>query len=182
VPATDAHHVVLHVGRDEPGLVGDHLADGVEQPEVLRHVLEEGIVLVDGLAVVAGEVRLGTGATNKNDPNDARSVAVAALRATVPEVRAEDHAAVMKVWAKRHRDLSRHHNRVACRLHSVLCDLVPGGIANEISPGQATRLLDGLEPKGRLPRPDTSLQSSSWPTSCASTPNAARHAAGSPPQ
>ena len=57
---------------------------------------------------------------------------------------------MMKVWAKRHRDLSRHHNRVACRLHSVLCDLVPGGIASEISPAQATRLLDELEPAGAV--------------------------------
>jgi hypothetical protein len=56
----------------------------------------------------------------------------------------------MKVWAKRHRDLSRHYNRVACRLHSVLCDLVPGGTANEITPAQATRLLDELEPAGAV--------------------------------
>src|SRR4029079_8447354 len=88
---------------------------------------------------------------NKNDPNDARSVAVAALRsATVAEVRVEDHEAVMKVWAKRHRDLSRQHNRVACRLHSVLCDLVPGGIAGEISSAQATRRLEELEPAGAV--------------------------------
>ena len=57
---------------------------------------------------------------------------------------------MMKVWAKRHRDLSRQHNRVACRLHSVLCDLVPGGITGEISPAQATRLLDGIEPHGAV--------------------------------
>jgi transposase len=94
---------------------------------------------------------LATGDTNKNDPNDARSVAVAALRAAgLRVVQAEDHAAVMKVWAKRHRDLSRHHNRVACRLHSVLCDLVPGGVAGEISPAQAARLLDAIEPAGAV--------------------------------
>ncbi len=101
---------------------------------------------------LAARVRLlATGASNKNDPNDARSVAVAALRSpTVSEVHVEDHGAVMKVWAKRHRDLSRQHNRIACRLHSVLCDLVPGGIAGEISPAQATRLLDELEPIGAV--------------------------------
>jgi transposase len=108
--------------------------------------------VVDVQPKLAARVRLlATGASNKNDPNDARSVAVAALgSSTVPEVRVEDHAAVMKVWAKRHRDLSRQHNRVACRLHSVLCDLVPGGIAGEISPAQATRLLDELEPAGAV--------------------------------
>jgi len=51
---------------------------------------------------------LAAGDTNKNDPNDARSVAVAALRsAGVREVRADDHAAVLKVRAERYRDLGR---------------------------------------------------------------------------
>ncbi len=117
-----------------------------------QQLVAAGERVVDVQPKLAARVRLlATGASNKNDPNNARSVAVAALRsATVPEVRVEDHAAMMKVWAKRHRDLSRQHNRVACRLHSVLCDLVPGGIAGEISPAQATRLLDELEPVGAV--------------------------------
>jgi len=104
-----------------------------------QQLVAAGERVVDVQPKLAARVRLlATGASNKNDPNDARSVAVAALRSAVPAVRVEDHAAVMKVWAKRHRDLSGQHNRVACRLHSVLCDLVPGGIAGEISPVQAT--------------------------------------------
>ena len=52
------------------------------------------------------------GTTNKNDPNDARSVAIAALRSAARrEVAAEDHAAVLKVWSKRHRDLGRPATR-----------------------------------------------------------------------
>jgi transposase len=54
------------------------------------------------------------------------------------------------VWAKRHRDLSSHRTRVACRLHAVLCELVPGGIAGEISAAQATGLLDEIEPRGAV--------------------------------
>jgi hypothetical protein len=51
---------------------------------------------------LAARVRLlATGNINKNDPNDARSVAVAALRsAGVGEVRRDDHAAVLKVWPR----------------------------------------------------------------------------------
>jgi hypothetical protein len=92
---------------------------------------------------------LASGATNKNDPNDARSVAIAALRSpAVREVAAEDHTAVMKLWATRHRDLSRHRTRLGCRLHAGLCDLVPGGIPGEIGAAQAARLLDEVEPHG----------------------------------
>ena len=58
---------------------------------------------------MAARVRLlGSGNTNKNDPSDARSVAVAALRSRAPRrVAAEDHTAVLKVWPGRYRDLGR---------------------------------------------------------------------------
>lgn len=89
---------------------------------------------------------MATESTNRNDPHDARSVAIAALRSPSPKVvRAEDHAAVMKLWSKRHRDLSRQRNRVACRLHAVLCDLVPGGVPDEISAAEAVLLLAGVD-------------------------------------
>jgi transposase len=59
---------------------------------------------------------LESGDTSKNDPNDALSVAVAALRSKArQEVRAEDHAAVLKMWARRHRDLARARNQIAWR-------------------------------------------------------------------
>ncbi|HEY3033710.1 MAG TPA: transposase [Streptosporangiaceae bacterium] len=53
---------------------------------------------------------------------------------------------VLKVWAKRHRDLARSRNQAACRLHAVLCDLMPGGIRREISAGQAARILEQIRP------------------------------------
>ena len=94
---------------------------------------------------------LATGASNKNDPNDARSVAIAALRSTAPRpVAAENHAAVLKLWSKRHRDLGRTRTQVACRLHAVACELVPGGIAKEITATQATNVLEEIEPSGAV--------------------------------
>ena len=96
-----------------------------------------------------GGQTLAAGDVNKNDPNDARSVAVAALRpAACLPVRADDHAAVLKVWAKRYRDLSRARNQVVCRMHAVLCQLIPGGVSTRITAGQAARILDQAEPRG----------------------------------
>jgi transposase len=99
---------------------------------------------------LAARVRLlHTGKTGKSDPNDALSVAVAALRSkTWREVIADDHATVLKVRAKRHRDLSRARNQVACRLHAVLCELIPGGIPDEISAGRAARFPGQMRPSG----------------------------------
>jgi|tagenome__1003787_1003787.scaffolds.fasta_scaffold20717945_1 transposase len=69
---------------------------------------------------LAARVRLlNSGNVNKNDPSDAR--AVAALRpGACPPVRPDDRASVLKIRAKRHRDLSQARNQVVCRLHAVL--------------------------------------------------------------
>ena len=85
---------------------------------------------------------LQAGDTNKNDPNDALSVAVAALRSrTCRQVIADDYRAVLKVRAQRHRDLARTRNQVPAGLHAVLCNLVPGGHQKEISAAYAARIL-----------------------------------------
>jgi transposase len=95
---------------------------------------------------------LATGNSNKNDPNDARSVAIAALRSKDRRhVAAEDHVAVLKLWAKRRRDLGSLRAQVACGLHAVLCDLVPGGHPKkEITAAQAARPLGCVEPVGAV--------------------------------
>ena len=41
-------------------------------------------------------------------------------------------------------------NQVACRLHAVLCDLVPGGFSKEITAGQAARVLAAVAPAGAV--------------------------------
>jgi transposase len=129
----------------------------VEGAGGLGHLLAQQLVaagerVLDVQPKLGARVRLLTaGDTNKNDPNDARSVAVAALRsATRREVSADDHAAVLKVWSKRHRDLGRTRTQIACRLHAVLCELTPGGISKEITAGQATRVLAAVQPAGAV--------------------------------
>jgi transposase len=57
---------------------------------------------------------------------------------------------VLKLWSKRHRDLGRTRTQVACRLHAVLCELVPGGIAKEITAAQASNVLEEIEPSGAV--------------------------------
>ena len=113
-----------------------------------QQLLAAGERVLDVPPRLAARVRLlATGNINKNDPNDARSVAVAALRsAGVREACGDDHAAVLKVWSKRYRDLGRARTQMACRLHQVLCELIPGGVAGEITAGQAERILASITP------------------------------------
>ena len=129
----------------------------VEGAGGLGHLLAQQLVaagerVLDVQPRLASRVRLlQAGDTNKNDPNDALSVAVAALRSrNGRQVTADDFAAVLKVWSKRHRDLARNRNQVACRLHAVLCDLVPGGHPKEIYAAQAARILERASPSGAV--------------------------------
>ena len=129
----------------------------VEGAGGLGHLLAQQLVaagerVLDVQPKLAARVRLlADEAVNKNDPNDARSIAVTALRSrTVREVMADDHCAVLKMWSRRQHDLARNKTRVACRLHAALCELVPGGIGKEITVAAAARVLAQASPSGAV--------------------------------
>ena len=113
-----------------------------------QQLLAAGERVLDVPPKLGARVRLlAAGDVNKNDPNDARSVAIAALRsAGVREVRPDDHAAVLKIWSKRYRDLGRTRTQVVCRLHAVLCELVPGGVSRPIYAACAALILQQITP------------------------------------
>jgi len=90
----------------------------VENASELGYLLSQQLVaagekVLDVPPKLAARARLlDNGDLNKNDPNDARSVAVAALRAKrLSEVTKEDHAAVMRLWARRRKDLTSARTR-----------------------------------------------------------------------
>ncbi|MGH8986900.1 MAG: IS110 family transposase, partial [Acidimicrobiia bacterium] len=113
-----------------------------------QQLVAAGEAVLDVPATLAARVRvLGTRRSNKNDPNDARSVAIAALRAPrLAAVGRADHAGVLRLLAKRNTDLGRARNRTACRFHALLAELAPGGIPNEINAASAERLLGSVSP------------------------------------
>ncbi len=117
-----------------------------------QQLIAAGEKVLDVPPKLAARARLlNTGNTNKNDPNDARSVAIVALRSPkVRPVAAEDQTAIMKLWTKRHRELSAARTRAVCRLHAVLCDLIPGGVRKRISAPMAVRLLENFQPEGAI--------------------------------
>ena len=131
----------------------------IESAGGLGYLLAQQLVgagerVLDVPATLAARVRLlGTGRSDKNDPNDARSVAVAALRAPrLGEVHPADHAAVLRLLAKRNLDLGRERNRAANRLHVMLSELVPGGIPKELTVSKALALLERAQPETAVDR------------------------------
>jgi transposase len=125
----------------------------------LGHLLAQQLVaageqVVDVQPKLGARVRLlSSGTSDKNDPNDARSVAVAALRSPARhQVRADDHAVVLRVWSRRHRQLSSLRTQAACRLHAVLCEITPGGVPKVITANRAAAILGVHEPDSPVAR------------------------------
>lgn len=121
---------------------------------VAQQLVAAGETVVDVPAVLASRVRvLGSGRSQKNDPNDARAVAVAALRSDrMRLVTVDDHRRVLRLLVKRHRDQAQLRAKHCARLHALVLELRPGGISGQISVSKANRLLAGIQPTDEVTR------------------------------
>jgi transposase len=111
-----------------------------------QQLIAAGERVLDVPPKLAARVRLlDSGQINKTDENDARSVAVAALRAhALPDLTVEDHTVVLRVWSRRYHDLARLRTQAVCRLHTVLCELVPGGVRKQLRTSQAITIVESI--------------------------------------
>ena len=83
-----------------------------------QQLVAHGEDVLDVPATLASRIRvLATKRSNKNDPNDAHSIAIAALRARrLRMVEPANDAEVLRLLSKRNRDLGRQRVWVICRL------------------------------------------------------------------
>jgi transposase len=89
------------------------------------------------------------GNARKNDGLDALATALAASRnerlaAIDPEAGSE----MLRLLSERREDLVAERTRALNRLHGLLRDLVPGGVAGTLSAARAARIMRGMRPKG----------------------------------
>ena len=113
-----------------------------------QQLVTAGEAVVDVPATLAARTRvLNSGRSNKNDPNDAMSVAVTALRTRdLRRVQSVGNSEVLRLLSKRNADIGRQRSRVVSRLHALLVELVPGGIAREINVSAAEAFLANITP------------------------------------
>ena len=114
-----------------------------------QELVSRGEEVFDVPPTLASRVRvLATTRSNKTDPNDALSVALAALRTPrLKAVEAANHTELLRLLSKRNTDIGSHRIRIVCRLHALFQELAPGGIAKEMNASDAEGLLARLKPK-----------------------------------
>jgi transposase len=109
-----------------------------------------GESVVDVPPKLSARVRvLSTGNARKNDGLDALATALAASRNE--GLAAVDHGTaseVLRLLSERREDLVAERTRALNRLHGLLRDLVPGGVAGTLSAHRAARVLRGIRPQG----------------------------------
>jgi transposase len=112
-------------------------------------LMGSGESVVDVPPKLSARVRvLSTGNARKNDGLDALATALAAsgnerLAVVDPEAASE----VLRLLSERREDLVAERTRALNRLHGLLRDLVPGGIAGTLSADRAARILRGIRPQ-----------------------------------
>ena len=113
-----------------------------------QQLVRAGEDVVDVPATLSAKVRLlGSGRGSKNDPNDALSTAVAALRdQRLRTVAVEDPVMVLRLLADRHQDLTSLRTQAVCRLHALLAALTPGGVQRRLSATAAAAFLAKVHP------------------------------------
>nr|MBA3792106.1 transposase [Rubrobacter sp.] len=130
---------------ENAGGLGRHLA---------QRLSAAGEAVVDVPPKLSARVRvLSTGNSRKNDRLDALATALAAWRnerlaAVDPEAGSE----VLRLLSERRGDLVAERTRALNRLHGLLRDLVPGGVAGTLSTHRAARILRGIRPQGASAR------------------------------
>jgi transposase len=130
---------------ENAGGLGRHLAG---------RLAAAGECVVDVPPKLSARVRvLSTGNARKNDGVDALATALAASRnqrlaAVDPEAASE----VLRLLSERREDLVAERTRALNRLHGLLRDLVPGGVAGTLSTHRAARILRSVRPQGASAR------------------------------
>ena len=109
-----------------------------------------GESVVDVPPKLSARVRvLSSGNARKNDELDALAIALAASRnERLAQVDPEAASEVLRLLSERREDLVAERTRALNRLHGLLRDLLPGGVAGKLSAERAARMLRSIRPKG----------------------------------
>ena len=126
----------------------------IENAEGLGHHLAQWLlardeVVLDVPTTATARVReLSRGARRKNDRIDAAAAAcVAAAQGDARPVVAEDHVDALALLDERRNNLSQNRTRAINQLHSLLRELLAGGVPTDLTAAKAAAALRAFRPR-----------------------------------
>src|SRR3954447_21541000 len=120
--------------------VGVHLA---------QRLVAEGETVLDVPPKLSTRARIfDVGHGRKNDPGDARTVAVVAIRTKgLRQVVPDDEMVALRLMSERRRDLVRSRTQTVNHLHQLLMELIPAGAGRNLTAAKARALLATVRPR-----------------------------------
>jgi transposase len=122
------------------GGVGVHLA---------QRLVADGETVLDVPPKLSTRARIfDRGHGRKNDPTDARTVAVVAIRTKgLREVVLDDELIALRLMSERRADLVRSRTATVNHLHQLLMELIPAGAERKLTANKAKALLATIRPR-----------------------------------
>ena len=117
--------------------------------QLAQRLVADGETVIDVPPKLSTRVRaMTTGHGRKNDPTDARAVALVGLRNhSLTRVTPDDEMVALRLKSERRRDLVRTRTQTVNRLHQLLMQLIPAGGQRSLTASKARALLATVRPR-----------------------------------
>lgn len=117
--------------------------------QLAQRLVADGEDVVDVPPKLSTRARIfDTGHGRKNDPSDARTIAVVALRTRgLRHVQPDGETVALRLMTERRRELVRARTQAVNRLHQLLMELLPAGAQQDLTVTKAKALLATVRPR-----------------------------------
>jgi transposase len=117
--------------------------------QLAQRLVADGETVIDVPAKLSTRARIfDVGHGRKNDPGDARTVAVVALRTkNLRRVVVDDEMVAIRLLSERRADLVQSRTGIVNHLHQLLMELIPAGAERKLTAPKAKTLLATVRPR-----------------------------------
>src|SRR3954454_4889676 len=117
--------------------------------QLAQRLVADGETVLDVPPKLSTRARIfDTGHGRKNDPADARTVAVVAIRTKgLRQVVPDDEMVALRLMSERRRDLVRSRTQTVNHLHQLLMELIAAGAGRNLTAKKAKALLATVRPR-----------------------------------
>ena len=147
--SNDGYRDLLHLARRWPDRTWAVEGAGGVGAQLAQRLVADGEAVLDVPPKLSTRARMfDQGHGRKNDPGDARTVAVVGLRTRrLRQVEPDGELVALRLLSERRRELVRSRTETVNRLHQLLLELIPAGAGRNLTAAKAKALLASVRPR-----------------------------------